>query len=710
MRFMYKVRPIFDLFPKSVLGLVYYHLCDKVGYLSTYTVNAKAFESLKSYFNKFGVKVKVKNGVYSFSKNHPLIVEALVARKFADSDFFAGFLKGALDVVNDKGFIFGSGLHVTKLQKVIKKSLDLNVLPIVHRYRESGNHTYRFNLGKIGQLITNSFSDAEHKFETDLDFAFYGWILADGHLTPGSSMGVGFNTSTDSKAMKYLLPIFQKYSGNTKPAKLTYVGETTDVYAAFGYTKSKISELDELLRLKSYKEPDLRVPEIVFKSNLNQQASFISAVFCADGTCGWRYVSLTSASFDWLRDIQLLLLNFGIHCRIQNPHTNYVGSETWKLQLKAQDGYRFLLLIGFRFSDEKQLKLAKIFDNKKGWKYRGKERVDYIKLIQPIGKKTVYDVEEPTTNTLIVEGVVVHNCLLGSINLTKFVLNPFTAEAKFDWANYRKVINIFTRMLDNVVEINGLPLEKQRHEIESKRRHGTGYLGLGSTITMLGHTYGDPESLAFTEEVTKTLAIESWKAGLELAIEKGPAPIMDRDFVVTKEMLYKRPEMIADGLKAGDIVKGKVLHSKYSRYMQQLASEEPELVKDLIQIGARFTHSTSIAPTGCCLSSTKIITSDGIKSYQDIMDENGIDWKTIEKTNNKQWISLSTFTLPSKENFLDESDKIWYNGHEETYQIEFEDGLIFECTSNHKLFVRVGKHVVEIEAKHLRGDEDVISY
>ncbi|HSJ48819.1 MAG TPA: ribonucleotide reductase N-terminal alpha domain-containing protein, partial [Gammaproteobacteria bacterium] len=76
------------------------------------------------------------------------------------------------------------------------------------------------------------------------------------------------------------------------------------------------------------------------------------------------------------------------------------------------------------------------------------------------------------------------SCLLGSINLTKFLREPFTEKAWFDWDEYRKVVGIFTRMLDNVVEINGLPLEQQRKEIFSKRRHGMGFLGLGSSITM----------------------------------------------------------------------------------------------------------------------------------------------------------------------------------------------------------------------------------
>ena len=72
------------------------------------------------------------------------------------------------------------------------------------------------------------------------------------------------------------------------------------------------------------------------------------------------------------------------------------------------------------------------------------------------------------------------SCLLGSVNLTKFVKNPFTPEVSFDWINYYEVAKIFTRMLDNVVEINGLPLQRQCDEIFRTRRHGMGYLGLGS--------------------------------------------------------------------------------------------------------------------------------------------------------------------------------------------------------------------------------------
>ncbi|WP_297481653.1 adenosylcobalamin-dependent ribonucleoside-diphosphate reductase [Ferrovum sp.] len=201
-------------------------------------------------------------------------------------------------------------------------------------------------------------------------------------------------------------------------------------------------------------------------------------------------------------------------------------------------------------------------------------------------------------------------CLLGSINLTQFVRCPFTEQAHFDWTEYREVVRIFTRMLDNVVDINGLPLPQQREEIIRKRRHGMGYLGLGSTLTLLQMNYGSPESLAFTEEVTRVMAEEGWEVGLELASEKGPAPIMEETFVITSALLAQRPEMARDGLKVGDSVPGKVLLGRYSRYFQQF----PETLRERIATqGVRFTHHTSIAPTGTISLSLGNNASNGIE-------------------------------------------------------------------------------------------------
>ncbi len=205
------------------------------------------------------------------------------------------------------------------------------------------------------------------------------------------------------------------------------------------------------------------------------------------------------------------------------------------------------------------------------------------------------------------------SCLLGSVNLTCFVRDPFSENARFDWEEFHKVVRVFTRMLDNVVEVNGLPLEQQRDEIMRKRRHGMGFLGLGSTITMLRMKYGSRDAVAFTERVSKELAVAGWQAALDLADEKGPAPIMLEEFEVTPEMLRKRPEMRRDGIRAGQKLPGRILHARYSRYMQRLASVAPELVDELAAKGARFTHHSSIAPTGTISLSLANNASNGIE-------------------------------------------------------------------------------------------------
>ena len=247
-----------------------------------------------------------------------------------------------------------------------------------------------------------------------------------------------------------------------------------------------------------------------------------------------------------------------------------------------------------------------------------------VECVLEDGTEDVYDVQVPGINAFDANGLQAHNCgeqalppagscLLGSVNLTRFVKHPFTDFAEFDWHEYREVVKVFTRMLDNVVEVNGLPLEQQRGEILRKRRHGMGFLGLGSTLTLLRMKYGSGESAQFTEDVAREMAVAGWEAALELAREKGPAPIMNEEFTVTREMLRKRPEMARDGWKPGAKIAGRLLHARYSRYMQRIAQVAPQLVHELAETGARFTHHSSIAPTGTISLSLANNASNGIE-------------------------------------------------------------------------------------------------
>jgi ribonucleoside-diphosphate reductase alpha chain len=188
--------------------------------------------------------------------------------------------------------------------------------------------------------------------------------------------------------------------------------------------------------------------------------------------------------------------------------------------------------------------------------------------------------------------------------------HPFTGKAGFDWEKFRRVVAIFSRMLDNVVEIHGLPLSGQASEIAYKRRHGMGFLGLGSTMAMLRMHYGDEASLEFTERVAREMAEVGWQTGVELAREKGAAPIMDDIFEITPETDAQATTNGRGRITIGDRIPGRVLMARYSRYMQQFPRE---LTDQIAEHGARYSHHTSIAPTGTISLSLANNASNGIE-------------------------------------------------------------------------------------------------
>ncbi|HET6725628.1 MAG TPA: LAGLIDADG family homing endonuclease [Gammaproteobacteria bacterium] len=389
------------------------------------------------------------------------------------------------------------------------------------------------------------------------------------------------------------------------------------------------------------RQSKLRVPEVVWRGSEACVKGYLRGLFQADGTVNVSSngqscsVRLASSYPSLLKDVQMLLANFGVYCRIhqrrragkrilpdgRGGQREYACRADHELIIDGQSRGVFMREIGF-LMDYKNEKYAQWVADKA---LRKTQRfATKIKEIVFVGREAVFDTTQPDNNTVIFNGLVTGqcgeqplppygSCLLGSVNLTKFVLDPFTDQARFDWEEFRDVVKTFTRMLDNVVEINGLPLEQQRNEIFSKRRHGMGFLGLGSTLTMLRMKYGAPESVDFTDQVSRELAVAGWEEALELAKEKGPAPILVENFTVTEEMLRKRPEMAADGYKVGDKVPGRILHSKYSRYMQQVATVAPELVAELAEVGARFTHHSSIAPTGTISLSLANNAANGIE-------------------------------------------------------------------------------------------------
>lgn len=203
-------------------------------------------------------------------------------------------------------------------------------------------------------------------------------------------------------------------------------------------------------------------------------------------------------------------------------------------------------------------------------------------------------------------------CLLGSLNLTKFVNNPFTENSYFDFNKFTSIVRDFTRMLDNVVELSNLPLKQQQNEIFTKRRHGMGFMGLGSVFTMLRMKYGSEESIKLTDEITKKLAFEGISTGIELAKEKGEAEVLCKKYLFSEKMKLKNSN--TNDFKIGKEYSGRDLwiQSHYFDAWKE-TNEGNEILKEAQRYGCRFSHHTTIPPTGTTALSFGNNCSSGIE-------------------------------------------------------------------------------------------------
>jgi len=202
-------------------------------------------------------------------------------------------------------------------------------------------------------------------------------------------------------------------------------------------------------------------------------------------------------------------------------------------------------------------------------------------------------------------------CLLGSIDLTKYVVNPFQENAYFDTEKFNRTVHVFTRMLDNVVSINNLPLEKQRQSIEYTRRHGMGLLGLGSAMALLGIRYGSKESLDFTEKCYKTLAYSSYLASAQLSKDKGEAPVLKAKFN-KKDIL--NTHLNTNFANDKDSYTGRELFLlSHSFDVYQNDSDGLNVLAELMKYGSRSSHCTTQAPTGTTALSFGDNASSGIE-------------------------------------------------------------------------------------------------
>jgi len=157
-------------------------------------------------------------------------------------------------------------------------------------------------------------------------------------------------------------------------------------------------------------------------------------------------------------------------------------------------------------------------------------------------------------------------CCLGSIDLTRFVRQPFSEAASFDFEAFGKVAETAVRMLDNVLEVTAWPLEAQRREAMAKRRIGLGFTGLGDALIMLRLHYDSDAARAMAARIAEAMRNRAYAGSAELAKERGAFPLFNADLYLTGASFAARlPE---------------------------------ELKAKIREHGVRNSHLLSIAPTG----------------------------------------------------------------------------------------------------------------
>lgn len=172
---------------------------------------------------------------------------------------------------------------------------------------------------------------------------------------------------------------------------------------------------------------------------------------------------------------------------------------------------------------------------------------------------TVYCFNEPKNHSALFNDVLTGNCgeqplppygtcLLGSINLAAIVAEPFSTSSHLDQDLLKNTISVAVRMMDNVVEASQYPVERQRQEAESKRRIGLGVTGLADALAMCGLTYGSAEAVKTTRDWMRAFQAYAYEASVELAAEKGPFPLFDRDQYVAGQTIQGLPHYLVKAI------------------------------------------------------------------------------------------------------------------------------------------------------------------
>jgi ribonucleoside-diphosphate reductase alpha chain len=144
-------------------------------------------------------------------------------------------------------------------------------------------------------------------------------------------------------------------------------------------------------------------------------------------------------------------------------------------------------------------------------------------------------------------------CNLGSLNLTRFVRDPFTPAAGLDEDGLIGTTEIAIRFLDNVIDASRFPLPQQEDSARSTRRVGLGITGLADTLIMLGLHYGSEPARSVAARLMELICHAAYRASVQLAREKSAFPSLDREKHLQAPFVANLPDDIRAGIAAHGI-------------------------------------------------------------------------------------------------------------------------------------------------------------
>jgi len=377
-----------------------------------------------------------------------------------------------------------------------------------------------------------------------------GWLIGDGWLRSGDeNRRVGFTFSQEDKEiMESLKPVINDWYGND----IQEIERDNEVYHLSYHSKYFVDYFKKL-GVKSAKSERKEVPETLYTAPKETVRGFLQALFTADGSFQGNLerggqVRLSQSNLSLLKEVQKLLLNFGIFSKIyenrreegkkrlpdgKGGKKEYQVKAQHDLAISKENLQKFKAEIGF-ISDRKQKQLEKHLNKMEKKPYKEKFKATFRKK-KKNGKEPVYDLKEPKTHTLVANGMVIHNCgeqpllpyeacNLGSIKLSNHVKENEDGEAEIDWEKLRETTHKAIRFLDNVIDRSEYPLEKIAEKVKRNRKVGLGVMGFAEMLVKLGVKYDSEEGVKTGRKVMKFINEEAKKASAELAEERGPFP------------------------------------------------------------------------------------------------------------------------------------------------------------------------------------------